>query len=157
MGAIEARAEIERFGNELRQTFRDLAEEQVYDTMRVLSLDLFRELVQGSRESGGGSLQGTPVDKGRARGNWQIGIGAVPAGLLAVEDKSGAAAIARESAKVLAEALRANPFQILWITNNVPYIDRLEDGWSKQAPDGWIRLAVERTRRRLPARGGGAA
>lgn len=157
MGAVEARAEIERFGNELRATFRELAEEQVYDTMRLLSLDLFRELVQGSREEGGGSLQGTPVDKGRARGNWQIGIGAVPSGLIAIEDRDGAATITRESAKVLADALRENPFQTLWITNNVPYIDRLEDGWSKQAPDGWIRLAVERTRRRLPARSGGAA
>jgi hypothetical protein len=157
MGAVEARAEIERFGNELREHFRDLAEEQVYDTMALLSLDLFRELVQGSREGGSGAVNGTPVDLGRARGNWQIGIGAVPAGLISAEDKQGAATITRESAKVLADALRQNPFQLLWITNNVPYIERLEDGWSKQAPDGWIRLAVERTRRRLPARSGGAA
>lgn len=149
MGAVEARAEIERLGRALKAEFKETAEELTYALMQTLVLDLFRELVQGSREGGSGALNGTPVDTGRARGNWQIGIATLPTAVLATEDKQGNAAISREGAKILSEALRANPFQVVYVTNNLPYIDRLEDGWSKQAPDGWIRLAVERTRRRL--------
>ncbi len=152
MGAVEAREEVQRLGEQLKTFFREKTTEQMHEAMRKLVLDLFRELVQGSRESGSGSLQGTPVDTGRARGNWQIGIAAVPTALLEVKDKAGDATFSREAAKVLGEALRRDPFQLVTITNNLPYIDRLEDGWSKQAPNGWIRVAVERTRRRiLPA------
>lgn len=30
----------------------------------------------------------------------------------------------------------------LWLTNPMPYMDRLEAGWSPQAPAGWVRNAV---------------
>lgn len=32
---------------------------------------------------------------------------------------------------------------ILYLTNNLPYAERIENGWSQQAPSGWVRTAVQ--------------
>lgn len=80
---------------------------------------------------------GTPVDEGRARGNWFPSINtpssAVDENSL---DKSGAAAIARISATVGGAKLG----DTIWLTNNLPYILPLENGHSKQAPVGMVDI-----------------
>lgn len=32
---------------------------------------------------------------------------------------------------------------ILYLTNNLPYAERLENGWSSQRASGWVRTAVQ--------------
>jgi len=99
--------------------------------IRYLCLDLFKNVVQG-----------TPVDTGRARGNWQATINTPATGIKEETDKQGGATIAAGS-----NAVSQAVGNVFYITNNLPYIYRLEfEGWSKQAPSGWVRTAIERTK-----------
>lgn len=89
-----------------------------------------------------GNIQrGTPVDSGRARNNWFASIGA--------------------PSSETTESLTGNEISIndipnfvigkkVFFTNNLPYIERLEyDGWSQQAPVGWVRTELIRAKRAL--------
>lgn len=80
----------------------------------------------------------TPVDTGHARANWQVGIDFEPTDELAEEDKAGQATISKGKSK-LAEK---KPGQTIHLSNNVPYINKLNQGWSAQAPSGFIQKAV---------------
>lgn len=81
----------------------------------------------------------TPVDEGRARGNWQPAIGAPPEGAIAINDKTGEATIS----KATAQALKVKAGDVFVLANNLPYIKRLEEGHSKRAPDGMVALTVQ--------------
>ena len=80
----------------------------------------------------------TPVDTGRARANWQVGIGAPVLEATEDTDKNGNATINRNNGKI---ALRQKR-QTVYISNNVPYIGRLNAGSSAQAPAGFVEEAV---------------
>jgi len=73
---------------------------------------------------------------GRFRANWQYGFGASPEGDLPDIDASGGAAINR----IVSGALTNQAVGVHYIVNNLPYAQRLEDGWSGQAPNGMISL-----------------
>lgn len=77
----------------------------------------------------------TPVDTGRARGNWQASIGSPATGL-----SSG-----MDARTVLSEAeavAQMAPGSVFFLTNNLPYIRRLEYGHSSQAPHGMVRVTA---------------
>lgn len=76
---------------------------------------------------------------GAARANWQYGNGEMPEGVLDLIDKDGNSTINR-----IVGGVQASPAaSIHWIANNLPYMQRLEEGWSKQqAPQGMLRLTV---------------
>lgn len=80
----------------------------------------------------------TPVDTGRARGNWQVEVGQAPAGELATTDKGGGGTIA--AGKAVIDGYKGGSG--IYITNNLPYIERLNEGWSAQAPAGFVEQAV---------------
>lgn len=76
---------------------------------------------------------------GRARANWTVGLGEAPAEVKDTTDANGAGTINAGKA-VIAGAVKG-PVEI-HIVNNVPYIVPLNDGHSKQAPAGFVELAV---------------
>lgn len=88
----------------------------------------------------------TPVDTGRARANWQVELGEPAAGVIgdlkdkkAQFDRSGQSTISQGS-----EAIKGyKSGTSINITNNLPYIERLNDGWSAQAPSGFVEKAVQ--------------
>lgn len=80
----------------------------------------------------------TPVDEGRARGSWQCAIGSIPSGQVNHLDKTGAETIARINATVA----HAEVGQVIYLVSNLSYINPLEWGHSKQAPQGMVRLTV---------------
>lgn len=105
----------------------------------------------------------TPVDTGRARANWQVGLGSAPTDELH-----------RVPHGTRKDPIRPNPAireQVDWasamsdgfsaiggytggelhITNNVPYIVRLNEGWSPKAPGGFVEAAVEAGRAKVKA------
>lgn len=88
----------------------------------------------------------TPVDQGRARGNWQFSINAPANGALDTLDKTGQFSIA--AVKFGANSWKQGD---IWLTNNLPYIERLEYGWSQQAPSGMVRLTVREFRQHVEA------
>lgn len=87
----------------------------------------------------------TPVDSGRARANWFTSIGSPNADTTVSIDPSGSATISSALG-----AISKATGNVLWITNNLPYIYRLEfEGWSKQAPAGMVRVTINDIARQL--------
>lgn len=89
---------------------------------------------------------GTPVDTGRARSNWLTTIGAPSSASTTNTDPSGAGALGQGRAIIEGWKLGMAP---IFITNNVVYIMRLEQGWSAQAPEGMTRAAIRAAREEL--------
>ncbi len=75
---------------------------------------------------------------GQAKGNWIANIGSPATASTRPPDKDGSEAIAA----MTSEAQKA-PGNVFYLTNNLPYIRRLEyEGWSSQAPSGMIRRVI---------------
>ena len=72
----------------------------------------------------------TPVDTGRARGNWNIGAG------------SPDLSTTEQTSSPRPSLAKGDGEKVIYITNNLPYIERLEDGWSKQSPSGMVGLTM---------------
>ena len=85
-------------------------------------------------------IMDTPVDKGTARGNWQPDINSIQNDVLEIEDKSGNVTVA----KVASQTNNLKLGQFFTLTNNLPYILRLEYGWSKKSPNGMLGINVMR-------------
>ncbi len=83
----------------------------------------------------------TPVDTGRARGNWFVQIGGAGFEITTETDKQGGVTVSRGSS-VIATYQRREGFDDITIYNNLPYINRLENGWSGQAPGGMVAITV---------------
>lgn len=81
----------------------------------------------------------TPVDTGRARANWQVGLGVEPTGELTEQDPGGQGTIA----KAVSVLSTRKSEQTIHIANNVPYIKRLNEGWSAQAPAAFVEQAID--------------
>lgn len=148
--------------------FQEEVEIDVTTIQRKIALDLLR-----------GCVMKTPVDTGRARGNWQITISGAPptaelgqsASAGGSKDKGGGHTVSKGGKKINA----AKPYGIIWLTNNVPYIGVLEfggfvpgdpgpskdprkgrkgrvlvkGGYSVQAPRGMVRLTLNEITRSL--------
>jgi hypothetical protein len=116
------------FGADLRR-FSAKTEKKMEQAARKIALDAFSEVILK-----------TPVDTGRARGNWQVAIGSVPSGTVEIDDKEGTATIGA----VQAQGMGLKIGDVIYLANNLPYIERLEEGSSKQAPAGMVRLTQQR-------------
>lgn len=111
------------------QAFVAKAKKNPEIVMRQVSMKLFSAIIKAS-----------PVDTGRFRGNWQT-TGVTPAtGLIAGVDPTGNKAV-NSAATFITNAPGWGTFTL---TNNLPYAERLEYGWSKQAPTGMVRINVVR-------------
>lgn len=97
----------------------------------------------------------TPVDTGRAKNNWFTSIGSASTETTTATDPTGAQGIARSQADI-----KAAPGNIFYISNNLPYISKLEfggyppgpkivNGYSSQAPRGMVRVTIDRIQREL--------
>lgn len=90
----------------------------------------------------------TPVDTGRARSNWQASLNAPATGTREayVEGSSGSSAGANAQAaidqgKTVIGATKNG--DAVHLTNNLPYIGRLNEGHSAQAPAGFVEEAIQ--------------
>ncbi len=111
------------------QAFVAKAKKNPETVMRAVSLKLFSAIIKAS-----------PVDTGRFRMNWQT-TGANPAtGLIAGVDPTGNKAV-NSAATYITNSPNWYEFTL---TNNLPYAERLEYGWSKQAPVGFVRVNIAR-------------
>jgi hypothetical protein len=86
-----------------------------------------------------GMIEMSPVDTGRFKGNWQVGIGGVNPAANDEPDKSGASVLGRTQVALATW----KPGQSIWLTNSLAYAQRLEDGSSRQAPSGMVKLTVQ--------------
>lgn len=105
-------------------------------TVERLVLDIFNRITER-----------TPVDTGRARQSWQIGVGSintyVPGSLGASKGTNKGAASPPENPKAIFPTdLNIDGTEIVYITSSLPYIEKLENGSSTQAPAGMVRLSI---------------
>ena len=99
---------------------KDDIEEFVLAETQKLAINIDREVV---RE--------TPVDTGRAKGNWLASVGVPDTRQLNVTGSTEGAAI-QQAVAVIGKAI---VYQLVYIQNNLPYIQRLNNGWSLQQPN----------------------
>lgn len=91
----------------------------------------------------------TPVDTGRARSNWLVEIDAPAAGIrqpYSPGQKLGTGETANLNAALEQAAGKVAQYKVgnseIHITNNLPYIQKLNQGSSKQAPENFVEIAV---------------
>lgn len=123
--------------------FARKAEMNLQTAVRLVSLDIMTRVVER-----------TPVRSGRARSGWDLTIGH-PSDYLPAEPPETPGAKADKDRKFQsvftggastvnpAEASKIDGKQAVYIMNNLPYIERLENGWSEQAPSGMVRLSLD--------------
>ena len=119
---------VREFASEIDADWDDILE-KMGDIVSMMGLDLLSGIVLK-----------TPVDTGRARGNWDLTVGAPGVGEYGA-DPAGGATISRGQQR-LARYSFSESFPEIWISNNLPYIERLEGGYSQQAPNGMVMLTV---------------
>jgi hypothetical protein len=81
----------------------------------------------------------TPRDTGRAASNWNIALGDSPDTSTTAEGPQNPAAASQAQTAKLSDI---QPGQNVFITNSLPYIQALENGHSKQAPAGMVKVAI---------------
>ncbi|UEP18591.1 hypothetical protein QA027_gp20 [Salmonella phage vB_SenS_TUMS_E19] len=109
--------------------FVEKAKKNPEKVMRQVSIKLFSAIIKAS-----------PVDTGRFRMNWMASGGTPADGTTDATDKAGATATSNAANFVL----NAADWHTFTLTNNLPYAQRLEYGWSQQAPQGFVRVNVSR-------------
>lgn len=87
----------------------------------------------------GGLVRASPVDTGRFRSGWAASA-LTPSDFLPPDGQDSYPAPDMSKAANALKALR--PFSTTWISNNLPYATRLNEGWSKQAPAGFVDLVI---------------
>ena len=88
-------------------------------------------------------ISATPHDQGVARANWFATMGFPKSSFdLELKDFSGVETISKNN-RIIAGRL---PTQSVYITNNLPYIKRLNEGHSGQAPAGYVETAIKTAR-----------
>lgn len=106
---------------------------QIKLAIQKLAMDILRDVVAN-----------TPVDTGRARGNWQVSFNQSPEIALLVSDKEGNKTVQTGIAKL--EEIMGQPLGVVYLTNNISYIQYLEEGTSKRGGKHMLHDAVEKAR-----------
>jgi hypothetical protein len=116
-----------------RDTLKKLA-----NVVRAGALTCFQNIIVGS-----------PVDTGRFRMNWQASINTPRLSIVGenaetLKDEHGKP-VKNQFAQTDDVAGWTNGYTLndtLYLTNNLPYAQRLADGWSKQRGSGWVDVEV---------------
>lgn len=109
--------------------FAEKTERNVNDVKQTVAIDLFGSIIKGS-----------PVDTGRFRGNWNASIGSPDLSVSESADVSGQSSTSEMTKTITTSTVNDS----LFMSNNLPYAERLEYGWSKQAPSGMVRINIAR-------------
>jgi hypothetical protein len=122
-------ADIKQFSLQLDQ-FKDDVRISMVRLQKQVAFDLFRRIIKR-----------TPKDTGRAQASWTI----------ALNQPNRAVQPAGRKSYPLPKVppIKNTVGDTIWISNNLPYIERLEHGYSTQAPLGMVALSVEEVRNEL--------
>lgn len=127
---------LKEFDRWIATVTKKLVPREVALFQKVIVLDLFRRVVLKS-PVGNPSLWANPLSAppgyvgGKFRANWQITVGAP------------AQSVIESIAVPSALQIGAIPLgTTVWLVNNVPYAEKLEGGWSTQAPAGVVAVSI---------------
>ena len=122
-------ASLAKFKADLKK-FAVTVDLDVQTVIKKISFDLFTRIVKA-----------TPADTGNARANWNIASGTPDNGT--IEFRGGGASATSHALSKL-DTVKVGRFETVFITNNLPYIVRLENGHSqRQAPRGMVAISVQ--------------
>ena len=127
------KVESKKFNAEIKRVLTGVAKEKLPTAFKRLIF-----------EAVNGFIAMTPVDTSRARSGWFAYLksnGLAPAG-------GGPGAAQGEKEGSFEEKITAHGMEVT-IINRVPYIVALEYGHSKQAPNGMVRVTMQRMRKNL--------
>jgi len=108
-------------------------DEKIEDVISLIAMDSLRGIVKKS-----------PVDTGRFRGNWIVSKNRMNPAKVNTADKTGTSSITRGTQTI--ETFEYKKDKSIIIQNNLPYANRLENGWSRQAPKGMVALTLAEMR-----------
>jgi len=93
-------------------------------------------------------LQRSPVDTGKFRGHWIVSLGVKDGSLTGrrYRGRFGSAWSSAERARFEAIIAKMRTGERVYIVNNLPYAERLENGYSKMAPAGCVGLTFAELR-----------
>lgn len=132
---------MSKFDREMKKAGKKI-EDAIEKSIRGVALEMFSEIVIRT-PVGNPSLWKSDPPKGyrggRLRGNWQASIRSPSFTKLEIKDAAGSATIANANRKIAAYDLKDKD---IWFSNNLPYADRVENGWSSQRPTGMVRTTV---------------
>jgi len=135
-----AKIRATRYGNDSIQKQMDAAKQMIRDSIKedviALALNIHGRLVDNPQRGG------TPVDTGWASANWWLSTGTPATDNTGKYDSSAVTARSAHNGTTDIFAWTPNKGPI-YITNNVAYITRLNNGYSKQAPAGYVDNAVQ--------------
>jgi len=114
---------------DFKKALRD-TREGVDKTIRATALDMFKDIVLR-----------TPVDTGRLRGNWQVSYGNPIKTETDTVDKSESGSVVMGLAANTLNRSNLN-FETIWFSNNLPYAERIENGYSRQQPQGMVKVTI---------------
>jgi len=118
-----------------------IAGDRMDEVVRGTLLDLSKRIVLRTPVGNPSLWQGPPppgYTGGQARGNWQASISSPASGTTSGTDKSGTSTLAS-----IDRDTKMAPGNVWYLTNNLPYIARLEfDSWSTQAREGMVRISL---------------
>lgn len=113
------------FENDVKK-FKEKTLKRANQFKRAVAMELFSSVILD-----------TPVDKGRARGGWQVSKNTpIDVGTLQTP--------AEAMTNVMSPAKYGKLSDANYLSNNVVYIERLEFGHSKQSPAGMVRKNIAR-------------
>lgn len=118
------------------------------DDLGATAFAILRNLITGS-PVGNPSLWQNPASApdgyvgGHFRRNWIVSIGGFNQTEIEGVDNVGAASLAAGKATIEAWEKTGRIASNLVIQNNVPYSNRLAQGWSRQAPAGWVDEQID--------------
>jgi len=111
---------FQTFSINIDAAYDALIEEQFLPFKKALAIDAVNRVTKKM-----------PVDTGRARGNTFVSLGGLVDGLSDYIDKGGAATDARGAGVIAGDT---EPFRAVYIQNNLPYIEILENGNGTSRP-----------------------
>jgi hypothetical protein len=79
----------------------------------------------------------SPVDLGRFRASWQVGENSASGGIAPPGKYPSAPSIVRLGYS------RETLGNVYSVHNNLPYAERLANGWSDKAPRGWVQVIAK--------------
>ena len=120
--------DFQKFTRQLDEAFEQKVNGTLSQAVRKVALAVDRELVNQ-----------TPVDTGRARANWIPSVGSPSVKIVEPGEKPDASA----------EFQTFTLDKTIFLSNNLPYIRRLNEGHSDQAPAGFVDNAVQKGKNSL--------
>lgn len=80
----------------------------------------------------------SPVKTGRFRGAWMVSLNTPMTATPGTLDAAGGATIERGNQAMMDVKVG----DTIWLINSLPYANRIEHGWSQQAPAGVVGITV---------------